>query len=120
MAKVIEVKFIRVAWNLAPQRGVWRERGKKYGDKYYDKDMHDPPLDNKCEMLTRGLDIAHAELECEIEEHLEQGWTMDGAVTYLNPEKGGDCYTGAGLSHLVQKMVKYETAPSLELGIRRK
>lgn len=91
--KVVSIKFIRVAWNEAPQRG----------------------LDSLQEMRQRGLDIAHSELEDEVEDWLKDGWIMEGGVTYINPDKVAQ----SGLSHLVQKMVMYEESEKLALGIRR-
>jgi len=106
--KVVEVKFIRVAWDEAPQRGIWN------GNKY------DPPQDSHHVLRGRGLDIAHSELEAQIEMLLEKGWTMEGSVTYINPDKVTSLAVGAGWSHLVQKMVKYEVEKSELLPIRRK
>ena len=126
--KVVAVKFIRVAWDEAPQRGIWRVKGSKHEGIHYVRDMYDPPLDSSHVLRGRGLDIAHSELEAEIEMLLEKGWTMEGGVTYINPDKvaSSSVSGGAGWSHLVQKMVKYETATEQQqqqqqqsLGIRR-
>lgn len=113
--KVVSIKFIRVAWNEAPQRGVWRVKGSKHEGLQYIKDMCEPPLDSLQEMRQRGLDIAHSELEDEVEDWLKDGWIMEGGVTYINPDKVAQ----SGLSHLVQKMVMYEETEKLALGIRR-
>ena len=107
MPKVIEVKFLRVAWDLAPQRGIYLGNGK-----------YNPPHDSDSVMRERGLDAAHEELEECVKEWLVDGWTMEGPVAYINADKGGG---SSGYSHLVQKMVRYEEEKSgVELGIRRK
>ena len=107
--KVVEVKFVRVAWDEGPQRGIW------HGNKY------DPPLDSFHELRGRGLDIAHSELEAEIKMLLEKGWSMEGGVTYINPDKVASSTTHvSGWSHLVQKMVKHEVEKSELLPVRRK
>ena len=119
--KVVEVKFIRVAWDEAPQRGIWRVKGTKHEGVHYVRDMYDPPLDSSHVLRGRGLDIAHSELGAQIEMLLEKGWTMEGGVTYINPDKvASSTLSHAGWSQLVQKMVKYEVEKSELLPIRRK
>jgi len=93
MAKVFEVKFLRVEWTRTPSH------------------------ESEAIQRTCGLDTAHSELATKISELLKLDYVMEGGVIYINPEKAGN-YTGH--AHLVQKMVRYETMPSLELGIRRK
>lgn len=124
--KVVAVKFIRVAWDEAPQRGIWRVAGSKHEGIHYVRDMFDPPHDSSHVLRGRGLDIAHSELEAEIEMLLEKGWAMEGGVTYINPDKlASSSHCSAGWSQLVQKMVKYEATEQQQqqqqqsLGIRR-
>ena len=124
--QVVDVKFIRVPWDEAPQRGIWRVKGSKHEGIHYIRDMFDPPLDNSHVLRGRGLDIAHSELEAKIKVLLEEGWTMEGCVTYINPDKVAQgTLSISGWSHLVQKMVKYEAAAQQQqqqqqsLGIRR-
>ena len=119
--KVVEVKFIRVAWDEGPQRGIWRVKGTQHEGVHYVRDMYDPPNDSFHELRGRGLDIAHSELEAEIKMLLEKGWSMEGGVTYINPDKVASSTTHvSGWSHLVQKMVKHEVEKSELLPVRRK
>jgi hypothetical protein len=102
MPKVVAVNFIRVAWNYSPQP---------------DK----PPFDSDAKRRVNGLDSALLDLEIEIDQALEEGWAMEGSVAYINPDKVDNGGGNAGLTHLVQKMVKYEEPPQeVKLEVRRK
>jgi hypothetical protein len=105
--KIVSIKFIRVAWDEAPQRGVYITSPPSYN----------PPWDTASVLRERGLDIAHSELEAKISELLKEGWVMEGGIAYINPEKVTSTPHNGGWSHLVQKMVMYEE--SQMLGIRR-
>lgn len=52
--KVVAVKFIRVAWEEAPQRGIMRYKGSKHEGVYYDENTYDPPYDSSHERGGRG------------------------------------------------------------------
>lgn len=75
MSNISEIKFIRVDWNVYGQASTTQEQ------------------------FSRGLDIAHAEMESKIVELFKQGWVLNGEVKYL------DSFDRT--KRLVQSMVKY-------------
>jgi hypothetical protein len=77
MSNISEIKFIRVDWNEYRQARSNQEQ------------------------FSKGLDIAHAEMESKIVELLKQGWVLNGELKYLDsPDRN---------PRLVQSMVKYAT-----------
>jgi len=75
MSNISEIKFIRVDWNVYGQASTTQEQ------------------------FSRGLDIAHTEMESKIVELLKQGWVLNGKLKYLDsPDR---------TKRLVQSMVKY-------------